>query len=149
MDWCMPDSSVHGIFQVRILDFHCILQGIFPIQGSNPHLLHCRQLFTTAPLGNSCNLHIAFFFFFNLFLLVGGQLLYNIVVVFVIHWLESAMDLHIFPIPIPPPCILLSYYAVILSHLLWFWQLRTCQKLSLKRIHFWKLIRKGYHNSKY
>ena len=37
------------------------------------------------------------FFFFQLFLLVGGYLLYNIVVVFAIH--ESAMDLHVFPIP--------------------------------------------------
>ena len=44
--------------------------------------------------------------FFLLFLLVGGQLLYNIVVVFVIHWQESAMDLHVFPIPIPPPITL-------------------------------------------
>ena len=43
------------------------------------------------------------FFFFNLFLLVGGWLLYNIVVVFVIHWHELAMDLHVLPIPIPPP----------------------------------------------
>ena len=30
--------------------------------------------------------------FLHLFLLVGGWLLYNIVVVFVIHWHESAMD---------------------------------------------------------
>ena len=37
--------------------------------------------------------------FFHLFLLEAN---YNIVVVFVIHWHESAMDLHIFPIPIPP-----------------------------------------------
>ena len=44
-----------------------------------------------------------FFFFFHLLLLVGGYLLYNIVVVFAIHWHESAMDLHVFPIPIPPP----------------------------------------------
>ena len=28
---------------------------------------------------------------------------YNIVVAFAIHWHESAMDLHVFPIPIPPP----------------------------------------------
>ena len=44
-----------------------------------------------------------YLFIFHLFLLVWGQLLYNIVVVFVIHWHESAMDLHVFPIPIPPP----------------------------------------------
>ena len=30
---------------------------------------------------------------------------YNIVVVFAIHWHESAMDLHVFPIPIPPSCL--------------------------------------------
>ena len=30
-------------------------------------------------------------------------MLYSILVVFVIHWHESAMDLHVFPIPIPPP----------------------------------------------
>ena len=41
--------------------------------------------------------------FFSKFLLVGGQLVYNIVVVFAIHWHESAMDLHVFPILIPPP----------------------------------------------
>ena len=33
-----------------------------------------------------------FFFFF-----------FNIAVVFVIRWHESAMDIHVFPIPIPPP----------------------------------------------
>ena len=33
-------------------------------------------------------------------------LLYNIVVVFAIHWHESAMDLHVFPILIPPPTFL-------------------------------------------
>ena len=33
MDSSPPGSSVHGI-----------LQGIFPTQGSNPCLLHCRQI---------------------------------------------------------------------------------------------------------
>ena len=42
-------------------------------------------------------------FFFHLFLLVEGQLLHNIAEGFVIHWHESAMDLHVFPITIPPP----------------------------------------------
>ena len=40
--------------------------------------------------------------FFHLFLLVGGYLLYYIVVVFAIHWYESAMDLHVFPFLNPP-----------------------------------------------
>ena len=46
---------------------------------------------------------IVILFFPQLFLLVEGYLLYNIVVVFAIHWHESAMDLHVFPILIPPP----------------------------------------------
>ena len=43
------------------------------------------------------------FFFFHLFLLFRGQPFHNIAVGFVIHWHESAMDLHVFPILIPPP----------------------------------------------
>ena len=46
MDCSLPGSSVHGIIQARILvDCHFLLQGIFPTQGSNPGLLHCRQTF--------------------------------------------------------------------------------------------------------
>ena len=46
MDWSPPGSSVHGILQTRILEKgSCsLLQGIFPIQESNPGLLHCRQI---------------------------------------------------------------------------------------------------------
>ena len=40
------------------------------------------------------------YYIFHLFLLVGGQLLYSLVVVFVIQWHESSMDLHLFPFPI-------------------------------------------------
>ena len=42
-----PSSSVHGILQARILEWVALLQGIFPAQGSNPHiqwLLHCRKI---------------------------------------------------------------------------------------------------------
>ena len=35
--------SVYGIFQARV-GCHFLLQGIFPTQGSNPGLLHCRQM---------------------------------------------------------------------------------------------------------
>ena len=45
MDWSAPGSSVHRIFQARILECHSLLQGIFLTQGSNPDLLHCRQIF--------------------------------------------------------------------------------------------------------
>ena len=43
---CSPlGSSVHGITQAKILEWvaYFLLQGIFPTQGSNPGLLHCRQ----------------------------------------------------------------------------------------------------------
>ena len=41
---CSPGSSVHGILQAKILEWVALLQGIFPTQGLNPHLLHCRQI---------------------------------------------------------------------------------------------------------
>ena len=47
MDCILPGSSVHGIFQARILEWVAIfiLQGIFVTQGSKLHLLlHCRQI---------------------------------------------------------------------------------------------------------
>ena len=43
----MSDSlcTVHGILQTRILEWDLsLLQGIFPTQGTNPGLLHCRQI---------------------------------------------------------------------------------------------------------
>ena len=45
MDCSLPGSSVHEILQTRRLQ-HChdLLQGIFPTQGSNPRLQHCRQI---------------------------------------------------------------------------------------------------------
>ena len=50
MDCSLPGSSVHGILQARNssgkntgVGYHSLLQGIFPTQGSNPGLLHCRQ----------------------------------------------------------------------------------------------------------
>ena len=42
MDCRPPISSVHGIFQARLLEWVAI--SSFPTQGSNPHLLHCRQI---------------------------------------------------------------------------------------------------------
>ena len=44
---CDPvDYTAHGILQVRILEWvaYLLLQGIFPTQGSNPGLLHCRRI---------------------------------------------------------------------------------------------------------
>ena len=53
MDCSLAGSSIHGIFQARILEWvHFPLQGIFPTQESNPSLLHCRQTLLFDPLGN-------------------------------------------------------------------------------------------------
>ena len=44
---CDPrDYTVHGILQARILEMgsHSLLQRIFPIQGLNPDLPHCRRI---------------------------------------------------------------------------------------------------------
>ena len=45
MDYSLPGSSVHGIFQARILESVAISfsKEIFPTQGSSPGLLRCRQ----------------------------------------------------------------------------------------------------------
>ena len=42
LDSSLPDFSVHGIFQAKNTGIGChfLLQGIFPTQGSNPHLLY-------------------------------------------------------------------------------------------------------------
>ena len=57
---------------------------------------HDFTLFTPFSLWCSSLLSLTLFFFFNLFI-------YLFVVNFVIHWNETAVGLHVFPIPIPPP----------------------------------------------
>ena len=46
MDCSPPGSYVHGILQARILEWvaHSLLQRNFLTQGSNPGLLHHRQI---------------------------------------------------------------------------------------------------------
>ena len=45
-DCSPPDSFVHGNSPGKNtgVDCHAFLQGIFPTQGSNPGLLHCRYI---------------------------------------------------------------------------------------------------------
>ena len=52
MNYSPPGSSVHWIFQVRILEWgSCfLLQAIFPTQDSKPHLLHWQA--DSLPLSN-------------------------------------------------------------------------------------------------
>ena len=56
MDCSPPGSSVHGILQARMMEScHALLQGIFPTQGRNPGLPHCRQiLHHLCHQGSSC-----------------------------------------------------------------------------------------------
>ena len=46
MDWSPPGSSVHGDSPGKNtgVGCHALLQGIFPTQGSNIVLMHCRQI---------------------------------------------------------------------------------------------------------
>ena len=46
MDCKLPDSSVHGDSPGKNtrVGSHDLLQGIFPTQGLNPGLLHCRHI---------------------------------------------------------------------------------------------------------
>ena len=56
MDYSLPGSSVHGDSPGKNagVGCHALLQGIFPTQGLNPGLWHCRQiLYHLRPRGNS------------------------------------------------------------------------------------------------
>ena len=57
VDCGQPGSSVHGLTQLRILEWvHFLLQGIFLTQGSNPHILHWQVdffFYHWATLGSS------------------------------------------------------------------------------------------------
>ena len=46
MDCSLPGSSVHGDSPGKYtgVGCHALLQGIFPTQGLNPNLKHCRQI---------------------------------------------------------------------------------------------------------
>ena len=46
MDYSLPGFSVHGDFPDKntAVGCHFLLPGIFPTQGSNLGLLHCRQI---------------------------------------------------------------------------------------------------------
>ena len=79
MDCSLPGSSVHGIFQARVLVVGChfFLQWTFPTQGSDLGLPHCRQtLYRLSHQGSpllsdidlqiffpTCGLSFHFFFF--------------------------------------------------------------------------------------
>ena len=53
VNYSPPGSSVHGDSPGKNtgVSCHALLQGIFPTQGSNPGLPHCKQIFTAEPPG--------------------------------------------------------------------------------------------------
>ena len=62
MDYSSPGSSVHGIFQARILEWVAISfpRGISPTQGLNPHLLFWQaDFFTTEPPEKKLNHYVS------------------------------------------------------------------------------------------
>ena len=93
MDCSPSGSSVHGILQARILKWVAILQGIFPTQGSKPHLLcllHWQAgSLPLVPPGKPENDHIkvesSFFSCFSMngcIVLIRGKYLDHVVVSF-------------------------------------------------------------------
>ena len=65
MDCNPPGSSVNGILQARITGVGTLslLQGIFPIQGLNPGLPHCRWiLYPSEPPGKPENTRVGSLF---------------------------------------------------------------------------------------
>ena len=53
MEHSPPGSSVHGVSPGKNtgVGCHALLQGIFPTQGLNPDLWHCRQILYPEPPG--------------------------------------------------------------------------------------------------
>ena len=62
MDCSLPDTSVHEIFQARILQWVARIPGIFLTQASNPNLLHYRKIpYPLSHLGSPTRYHARLF----------------------------------------------------------------------------------------
>ena len=87
--WLLPAVMPHPTF-LHILSSHFSkLLTLHLLEHPLPMILSASFII------DSCSAHSCFFFFFFLS--------FFIVVDFVIHWNETAMGLHVFPILIPPP----------------------------------------------
>ena len=62
MDYSLPGPSAHGDSSGKStgVGCHVLLQGIFPTQGSNPSIPHCRQiLYQLSYQGSPSHLYMA------------------------------------------------------------------------------------------
>ena len=88
MDHSLPGSSVHGIFQARVLEWVAISfsRVIFPTQGSNLGLLHLRQtLYHLSHQGSPRKLKT----FSNLVGLLWWSMCSNVLLIFLLNILKK------------------------------------------------------------
>ena len=74
--WDFPGKSTE-------VGFHFLLQGIFPTQGSNPGLPHCRQTLLPSDLPGKPHMYVCYtyknIFFIRLFSIIGDYNILSIV----------------------------------------------------------------------
>ena len=101
MDWLdllAVQGTLKSLLQHQSSETSILLcSAIFIVQLSHPCMTTGKTIALTRRtfVDKVMSLIFIIIIFFHLFLLVGGWLLYNTVVVFAIQWHESAMDLHV------------------------------------------------------
>ena len=93
MDCSLQGSSVHGIFQVRILEWVSIsssrgsslLQGILPTQRLNPGILHCRWILYCLSLQESQVTKLIH---------IDGEKHFNYIIVYILCYFIQSLCFH-------------------------------------------------------